>query len=434
MLELDHSGLHGSLEDPVLGGLSFLNEVIGRFPGAISFAPGAPNLEHLRDIDICGYVKRYVDHLCDVRGVSRDRARRLLHEYGPSRGLINELVATALRLDQNLDVAPEAIVITVGAQEAMLIVLRAICRADRDLLAVVNPCFVGILGAARLLDIDVAAVDETEEGIDLEELDEACDRARKVGKRIRAVYVSPDYSNPSGTVMSVATRKGLLALAERRDLLLLEDTAYGFTAPPGEEVPTLKALDTSGRVIVLGTFAKVCFPGARVGYVVADQLVRKANGSSRCLADELAEVKSMVTVNTSPVCQAIIGGMLLDRGGSLASLGRQSCGLYRRNLSSLLGALERVLSDCKQPPMRLSWNHPNGGFFIRLRVPVRADTALLELSASTYGVLWTPMSQFYVGNGGDNELRLSCSYLAADQIEEGVARLGRLLRTVATTH
>ncbi|XYH97094.1 PLP-dependent aminotransferase family protein [Sorangium sp. So ce1128] len=430
MLMLDPSGLHASLQDPVLGAIDFLNEVIGRYPDAISFAPGAPNPAHLRDIDIGRYVDRYLAYLRCERGFEPDRARRLLHEYGPSRGLINDLVASALRRDQNLNVSPESVVITVGAQEAMLIVLRTLCRSARDLLAVVSPCFVGILGAARLLDIGVVAVDETEQGVDLAGLDDACSAARKEGKRIRALYVAPDYANPSGTVLGLAERRQLLDLAERHDLLLIEDNAYGFTAPPGEEIPSLKALDERGRVILLGTFAKICLPGARVGYVLADQLLRSAGGSSRRLADELAAVKSMVTVNTSPISQAVIGGMLLERGGSLASLARERSDLYRRNLGVLLDSLERHLSAAGGLPPGLSWNRPAGGFFVRVRLPVPADAALLELSASKYRVLWTPMSTFYLSNAGDNELRLSCSYLTPEQIDEGVARLVALFRDI----
>lgn len=424
------SQLHASLEDPLLDSINFLNEVIGRFPDAISFAPGAPNPAHLRDIDISRYVDRYVQHLCCDRGLDLDQARRLLYQYGPARGLINDLVAAALRKDKGINVPPEALVITVGAQEAMLIVLRVLFRSSRDRLAVVSPSFVGILGAARLLDIDVVGIDETDQGIDLDGLEEACSMARRDNRPIRALYVAPDYSNPAGTVLSLGVRRWLLELAERYDFLLLEDNAYGFTAPPGKEIPTLKALDETGRVIYLGTFAKVCLPGARVGYVIADQLVQSANGASHRLADDLAAVKSMITVNTSPICQALIGGMLLERGGSFATLERERSVLYRSNLALLLDALQRRLPASKNQAGVVSWNRPAGGFFVRVRLPVPADMALLEHSASNYGVLWTPMSPFYLNNDGDNELRLSCSYLTHEQIEEGVDRLAALLHSM----
>ncbi|GGZ41648.1 aminotransferase-like domain-containing protein [Streptomyces poonensis] len=428
MLELRQDELHSAFGDPVLGAISFLNEIMSRYPDAISFAPGAPHLAFLDDLDIARHVDTWVAHEAAERALSRERTRRLLYEYGPSRGLINGLVADALRRDHGIDAGPDAVVVTVGAQEAMLLTLHALCARPGDLLAVVDPCFVGIRGAARLLNVDVVSVDEAEDGVDVAALRAHCRAARSRGERIRAVYVSPDYSNPSGSLTSLAARRRLLALAEDEDLLLLEDGAYGFTAPTGEEIPPLKALDTAGQVIHLGTFAKVCLPGTRVGYVVADQVIRTGDGGRRLLADELAVSKSMVTVNTSPICQAVVGGMLLEHGGSLKALAQRKSALYRRNLALLLDALDRHLGPGAGPLPGVSWSRPSGGFFVRMRLPVPADAALLETSASEHGVLWTPMSQFHAGGRGDHELRLSCSYLEPDRIEEGVARLAGFLR------
>lgn len=146
------------------------------------------------------------------------------------------------------------------------------------------------------------------------------------------------------------------------------------------------------------------------------------------LADELAAIKSMTTVNTSPVCQAIVAGMLLRYGGSLNALGRDKGSYYRARLESLLVALQRHVG-AKQGSLP-SWTHPQGGFFVRVKVPAVVDFALLEISAREHGVLWTPMASFYLDGGGQNELRLSCSYLTDAQIDEGAVRLGRFLRDV----
>ncbi|MCX5400288.1 PLP-dependent aminotransferase family protein [Streptomyces sp. NBC_00102] len=421
MVQLHTDRLHGSVTAPVLGSISFLNEVMSRHPGAISFAPGAPHPDTLPDVDVQRFTDRFLDHAV-VRGASPDRARRLLFEYGPARGLINDIVAEALRQDYGIDAPPESYVITVGAQEAMLLVLRALFRSSGDVLAVANPCFVGITGAARLLDVDVLGVDETAHGLDLDGLARSCQEARAAGRAVRALYVAPDYSNPGGSRMTLDCRHRLLALAAREDLLLLEDNAYGFTAAADDELPSLKAIDTEGRVIHIGTFAKTAFPGARVGFVIADQ--RVDGGDARILADVLASIKSMVTVNTSPLSQAVIGGMLLEHGGSLDRLSRTKSELYRRNLHLLLDALDR---DLGSPPPGVHWNRPDGGFFVRVHLPVPADTDLLEVSAAEYGVLWTPMRQFFLDGAGDTQIRLSCSYLDPDGIDEGVRRLAAFL-------
>ncbi|WP_327279929.1 PLP-dependent aminotransferase family protein [Streptomyces sp. NBC_00597] len=424
MVLLNPSRLHSSLRAPVLGSIGFLNEVMGRFPDAISFAPGAPHPETLPDPDLQHYTDRFLDHLVEL-GASPERARRTLFEYGPSRGLINDIISDALRRDHALDTSPDDLVVTVGAQEGMLLVLRALFGSAQDVLAVADPCFVGITGAARLLDVDVVPVAETPRGLDLDGLERSCREARRAGRAVRALYVAPDFSNPGGGRMPLDCRHRLLELAEREDFLVLEDNAYGFTAGTDDGLPLLKALDTARRVIHIGTFAKVAFPGARIGYVVADQPVAAPGGGTLPLAAELATLKTMVTVNTSPLPQAVIGGMLLEHGGSLTALSRRKSELYQRNLGCLAQALDRHLTGAVGPGVH--WNRPEGGFFIRVHLPVRADAALLEVSAAKYGVLWTPMEHFYVGGGGEQQIRLSCSYLDPGEIDEGVRRLSAFL-------
>lgn len=425
---LDRARLHASLRDPVLGAIGFLNEIMDRFPEAISFAPGAPFPGFFDDIDVGRYLATYTAYLRDEKSMNAAQVDRLLYQYGASKGHINELVARALRIDDNIDAAPEAVVITVGCQEAMLLVLRALCASPRDLIAVVNPCFAGIAGAARLLDVELVAVDELGDGVDLAMLRAACASARGAGRRIRALYVAPDYANPSGTVFNLPARRQLLALAEEQDFLLIEDNAYGFTAAEDSALPTLAALDTGARVIYLGTCAKMCFPGLRVGFVVAPQLVRDGGAKARLLAHELATLKSMVTVNTSPLCQAIVGGMLLEHGGSFKALCRDKSRFYRRNLELMLAALARHLGPDSGVRTAVTWNRPQGGFFVRMRLPVPVDEALLHISAQEYGVLWTPMSNFSLDQTRHDELRLACSYLTPEAIDEGIRRLAAFLR------
>lgn len=415
--------LHASLGEPVLDSLNFLNEVIGRYPHAISFAPGAPNPMHLQDIDIDQYINLYLQYLCHHKGFDLASAYRLIYQYGPAKGLINDLIATSIQQDKGLNISPESLVVTVGAQEAMLIVLRALFRTPQDALAVVSPCFVGILGAAKLLNIDVVEIHETEQGIDLEQLHKKCTLFRQNNQPIRALYVAPDYSNPAGTVLNLETRLQLLKLAKQHQFLIIEDNAYGFTAPLDEHIPPLKVLDKTQQVIFIGTFAKVCLPGARVGYVIADQIVQDSYYKTHLLADDLATIKSMVTVNTSPICQALIGGMILERNGSLGALERERSILYRHNLQFLLSELKRQMPE--SIARTIQWNRPTGGFFVRVRLPIPTDKALLEYCASEFGVLWTPMSIFYLNSGGTHELRLSCSYLTLEQIKEGVSRMVR---------
>jgi (S)-3,5-dihydroxyphenylglycine transaminase len=113
--------------------------------------------------------------------------------------------------------------------------------------------------------------------------------------------------------MPIETRHHLLELAARYGILILEDSPYPMVSP-APRLPTLKSLDRQRTVVHLGSFAKSAFAGARVGFAVADHLVADTTGRTGMLADELAKIKSMVTVNTSSVSQAVIAGMLLSCG------------------------------------------------------------------------------------------------------------------------
>jgi (S)-3,5-dihydroxyphenylglycine transaminase len=421
--------LHDSLLDPAIGSMSFLNEVANRYPQAISFAPGAPNLALLKEFDIPHYLSVYLTWLAAERGLNQEQARHLLLEYGPSAGIINPLIAHALDHDYMITAQPSDIVITVGAQEAMLLVLRVLCRPEQDVLALATPSYVGIIGAAKVLGLQLAGVPEQGEGLDLGVLSEAIRAARDHGRRVRALYVAPDFANPSGTLLSERARMELLRFARENDFYIIEDSTYGFSADPAEQLPSLKSLDEDCRVVYLGTFAKIGAPGARVGFLIADQSVRGPDGVTEPLAAHIATIKSMITVNTSPICQAIVGGLLLEHGGSLRSLAAAKTALYRKNLNYLLGQLHEQVGPLA-PGRALRWTSPKGGFFVRMRLPVRADMALMQHSAADFGVLWTPMSYFYLDSTGDSEIRLSCSYLSEEQIHLGVSRLALFLRSL----
>lgn len=418
--------LHGSLSDPVLGTMTFLNEITHRYPDAVSFAPGRPYDGFFDTEDVFTYLRRYLDHL-EAGGASPEHIRSALFQYGPTAGQIRELIAESLRKDEGIDVPPESVVVTVGAQEAMLLVVRALIAGPEDALFVASPCYVGITGAARLLDVSPVPVDESPDGFRCADLEAAIRRERARGRRPRAFYVVPDHSNPSGTTLSLQDRHELLELAERHDLLVLEDSPYRLVSP-GEQLPTLKALDRSRRVVHLGSYAKSLFPGARVGFAVADQLVVGADGGTGLLADELAKIKSMVTVNTPSISQAVVAGMLLTGGGRAAPLNTRSAAHYGEALRVTLEQLERQLPEAERTRLGIRWNRPGGGFFLGVRVPFPADDSALMRSAEQFGVIWTPMSYFHPQGGGEHMLRLSVSYLTHEQITEGIGRLARFIR------
>ncbi|MGQ0840040.1 aminotransferase-like domain-containing protein [Actinokineospora sp.] len=426
-ISLDQAELHGSLSDPLLATMNFLNEVTSRFPEAISFAPGRP-YEGLFEPDlITTYLAAYTAYLETDLGYTPAQVRTNLFQYGRTNGHIHDLIARTLANDEGLAVSPASIVVTVGCQEGMLLVLRALFSGPDDVLLVSSPCYVGITGAARLLDIEIVEVPEGKRGVEPAALARAARLVRAAGKRPRAFYVVPDFANPTGACLATEDRRALIEAAADAELLVLEDNPYGFFSRDGTSLPTMKSLDQDRRVIYLGSFAKTCLPGARVGYVIADQEVVLPNGSRVLLADELSKIKSFTTVNTSALSQALIGGLLVANGCRLREANESAIRFYANNLTVLLDELERRFPADRRAELGVRWNKPDGGFFLVLDVDFTADNAALERSATEYGVLWTPMSYFHLEPGGRTQIRVSVSYLNPDQVIEGVRRLAAFI-------
>ena len=421
---LDRRALHSCLSDSAMESMNLLNEIAGRYPAAISFAAGRP-FEGFYEIEqVHTYLRVFCDYLRTEHRMSDPEIARRLYQYGDTKGIISHLVARNLAVDEGISAEPQSIVVTVGCQEAMFLVLRSLRVDQRDAVLSPRPTYVGFSGAALLADLPVIGVETGSTGIDLDDLVRQLHQARAAGRRVRACYVTPDFANPSGLSLGLADRRALLEIAATEDLLLLEDNAYGLFQSSERRLPTLKSLDTERRVVYLGSFAKTGMPGARVGYVVADQRVTNGDEPAGLFADELSKIKSMLSVNTSPIAQAVIGGKLIAHDCSLISANQAVAGVYRHNLDTLLEGLDERLGDCPG----VSWNVPTGGFFVVLTVPFVVDDALLDHAAQEHGVLFTPMHHFYGGSAGLHQLRLSISTLRGYQVAAGLDRLAALIR------
>ncbi|MFD0352161.1 PLP-dependent aminotransferase family protein [Streptomyces sp. NPDC127110] len=422
---LDTADLHTSVTDAALTSMTLLNDIAGRYPQAVSFAAGRPYEGFYDTGSLPRQLRAFEEYLGTEAGLGTAEIRRTFFQYGRTKGFVHELIARHLELDEALPVDPESIVVTTGAQEAMVLVLRALRRDDKDVVLAAVPAYVGFLGATRLVDMAVQPVREGPGGIDLDDLAEQIRRTRERGLRPRACYVVPDFANPSGASMSLEDRKRLVDLAEREDILLLEDNPYSFFHAGTPRLPTLKALDRARRVVYFGSFSKTAYAGARIGYVVADQPVTGDGSGAVLFADQLARLKSMLTLNTSTVAQAAIGGFLVENGCSLERATRSVAAVYRRNLRAVLDGLEERFGSRSgfRPQGAVSWNTPSGGMFVVVTLPFTADDAALERSGGTFGVLWTPMHHFYGGTAGFRQIRLSFSVLSPEGIAEGLDRL-----------
>ncbi|ATH77180.1 MULTISPECIES: aminotransferase-like domain-containing protein [unclassified Halomonas] len=410
--------LHSSLTDPCLNTMTFLNDIASQYPEAISFAPGRPIEKDFKFGDISFYINIYIDHLMKNEHRSESGVITQLFQYGPSEGYIRALIADMLNITDGITCSPEDIVVTSGAQEGMLLILRALFSDSDDVLLVPQPVYVGIIGAARLLDIRIETFDIHEHGVEISEIKEKIQATEAEGGKVKALYINADFCNPIGISLPLNQRKELVKLARNYNLTLLEDNPYGIFGSERSINPTLISLDLhNNHVAYLGSFSKTLFPGVRVGFIV-----------SRRLSLALTKIKSMLTLNTSPIGQAIVGGVLLECQGDLRHHCKTKINFYLNNLDDLLNQLDASFPEGSHLRSQISWNRPKGGFFLVLRLPFPVNLSLLKISAEQHGVLWTPMEIFYSPPRESNEIRLSFSYLTPEELKEGVIRLSDFIK------
>lgn len=239
---------------------------------------------------------------------------------------------------------------------------------------------------------------------------------QREGALVKFAYVTADFSNPTGETMSRAAREHLLDLAEELDIPIIEDAAYQALRYDGEPVPPILALDIARkghinetRTLYSGSFSKTLAPGLRVGFVVAaEPVIRK-----------LVLVKQAADLHSSTINQMAITEVAKTIFAAQVEKIRAA---YRERRDLLLAALQRHM------PEGVRWTKPEGGMFIWVTLPAGMSGArLLAASLESEKVAFVPGQAFFADGSGENTLRLSFSCANGAMIEEGMARLGRLI-------
>jgi (S)-3,5-dihydroxyphenylglycine transaminase len=410
--------------------IGFLNDIQYKFPQATSFVAGQPD-ESFFDIDnLMPKFDVFVDHLARKGNTDRTSVVNRIGQYGKTKGIINDIVAEYLKNDESINITGDKILITVGAQEAFSIIVSTICNRHKDVILVEDPSYIGLSSFAKVFNYNIEGVGIDDEGIDLRELKNKIIASHQSERKVKLVYVIPDYQNPSGSCMSIGNRLRLLELAQQYNFLIIEDSVYNSFTYAQKKNPTLKSLDKYNRVIYVGSFSKSLFPGLRVGLIAADQSIENEVGESVLLIDEMVKVKAQLTNNTSAISQAILGGILIDQNFSLNAWNQPKFEMYKNKCDCMIAALDRYIGTyARSWAEGVKWSKPDGGFFIKMSVPFKVDNDTVLESASKFGVIFCPMRYFYLNGGGENEIRLTFSNLSLDQIEEGVKVLADFIQS-----
>ncbi len=268
-----------------------------------------------------------------------------------------------------------------------------------------NPTYTGLWNVFESPGVRLIGVPVTPEGMDLDALESVLEQTR-----VKLIFCSPTFQNPTGFTMPLAARQRLLELALRFQVPIVEDDVYGALRYRGRQIPPLKALDSAGLVIYLNSFSKVGFPGLRVGWLVA----------SRPVIERLRWAKQRADLHTNLLGQAVL--QELGVRGWLDKWIRKTCKIYAHKQNVLQLAIQRHF------PPEVRAIYPDGGMSVWVELPAFLDAAELLVKARERHMIFAPARYFYFQNPRHNALRLCFTALPDDKIEKGAGILGDLLK------
>ena len=337
-------------------------------------------------------------------------------QYGPTRGFKPLLeVISGIMSARGIATSLDRLLVTTGSQQGLDLVARVLLDPG-DVVLVELPTYTGAISAFHNVQARLVGVRQEADGVDLDELDDTWLRLQREGRRVRVLYVVPNFQNPTGLLIGLEKRKRLLAWAERRNMLLVEDDPYRelyFEDSANEaDVRPIKADDGGGRVVYLSSFSKTLAPGYRVAWIDAPAP----------LAAKLEIAKQAEDLCTGGLDQRVV--FEACRRGVLDRQLPMLRDHYRQKRSVMVEALEQEFGR------DVTWPTPRGGFFLWATLPAPIDADAMIARAVQRGVIYVAGEAFFVdGSGsGRNIVRLSFSAPSHDRIREGVGRLGLTVR------
>ncbi|MBB3276880.1 PLP-dependent aminotransferase family protein [Pseudoxanthomonas sp. OG2] len=324
-------------------------------------------------------------------------------QYGPTEGFtpLREWVAARHSRD-GVTVRPGQVLIITGSQQGLDLLGKVLIDEGSKVL-VETPSYLGALQAFSLFQPAFSSMRSDDEGIVVDALDEAQLRGG------RFMYCLPNFQNPTGRRLPLERRRALIARARAAGVLVVEDDPYGELSYRGEQLPSLLSMDPD-NVVYMGSFSKVLAPGLRLGYLIAPEPLHA----------KLVQAKQAADLHTPSFSQRIVFEAV--QGGFLDRHIPEIRKLYGDQCELMLSALQRHF------PAEAKWNRPAGGMFIWVTLPEGVDAGALLARAIEQNVAFVPGAPFFAVDPQPNTLRLSFVTVSAEKIEQGMARLGTLVR------
>ncbi len=370
-------------------------------PEIISFAGGLPSPLSF-PIDI---IKEIACSVLDNNG-----AKAL--QYGATEG-VNELVDELIKILKdfdNVDLEKKNIIPTTASQQGLDFVAKVFCNPG-DVIIVEAPTYVGAISAFNSYRAKMVEVELDNDGMKMDDLESILKDLNEKGIKPKFIYTIPDFHNPAGVTMSIERRKKLLSIAEREDLLIIEDSPYRMIRFRGEHIPSLYALNKGKRVMSLFTFSKILVPGFRLGWIIGPEN----------LVEKIIVAKQASDLCSPPFNQYITAEFL--KRGHLTNTLTNTIAMYKEKNELMLKMLDEYMPKDKG----VSWTKPDGGLFLWVTMPEHVDCDEMFKVAIKENVAYVIGSAFYPKGDKKNSFRLNFSYPSKDDIVEGVKRLAKVI-------
>ncbi len=329
-------------------------------------------------------------------------------QYSPPLQILKQQIQSLMR-ERGVHCSTEQIFLTCGAQQGMNLLARTLLDAGDGQVLLEELAYAGFQQILTTLGVDALTVPTNpESGMDVD----AVEAVLSSGARPAFIYAVTDGHNPLGVSMSQANRIRLVELARDYSVPIMEDDAYGFLHYEQDFIPPLRALDEDW-VLYVGSFSKILAPSLRAGWVIVPEHLMLS----------LSIAKEATDIDTTTLAQRTVS-TYLESGCHEHHLPRLR-GLYRTRRDTMLRALEKYF------PPEARWSKPASGFFIWVELPPTINTSdLLKTAIEEENVAFIPGEAFSVGkrHSATNAMRLNFSHPSPDSIEEGIARLSRLIR------
>ena len=369
-------------------------------PEVISLAGGLPDTSTFPPATFAAIAQRIAHESC---------AKAL--QYGPTDGLreTKECIAEVMHAEGGMKVDLDDMIVTTGGQQVIDLVTKTLIDPG-DVIVAEAPTYPGAVPTFSSYQAQVEQIDMDADGMRIDLLEERLDRLERDGRKPKFIYTVPNFQNPAGVTMSLERRERLVAIAEQRELLVLEDNPYGLLRYEGQPLPPLYALDRGVYVMYLGTFSKILSPGIRLGWVMAPPPVLEKINLGKQAADLCTSTLSQLMV------QAYFEeARWRDYVESLTEI-------YRDRRDTMLDALAEFF------PPEAEWTRPAGGLFIWATLPDFIDTTDLLARCLRDNVAFVPGEAAYLDGRGRNAMRLNFSASDEESIREGVRRIGKVVR------